>query len=181
MLGCSPTTPSALRAAIVKGLCIRKPSGCATTALESNGYGKKDSLINTAIENILGFVQAVQVEGWSPTTQRAWNNTIAQAKEGLRWGKVRGPMGSCICTLMDWGWTPLQANVWVDPAGCQWTWNFSRTLVVDAIREVLKIRFKEFLWTSRAPLHFAGPSYIPDFGAAYALRKKFRKEQDWRR
>ena len=39
VLGCSPTTASALRAAIVKGLCIRKPSGCATTALESNGCG----------------------------------------------------------------------------------------------------------------------------------------------
>ena len=79
------------------------------------------------------------------------------------------------------GLDPLQANVWVDPAGCQGTWNFSRILVVDAIREVLKIRFKEFLWANRAPLHFAGPSYIPDFGAAYGLRKKFKKEQDWRR
>ena len=53
--------------------------------------------------------------------------------------------------------------------------------MVDAIRAVLRIRFKEFLWSNRAPLHFAGPSYIPDFGAAYALRKKYRKEQDWRR
>ena len=101
VLGCSPTTGAALRAAIVKGLCIRKPSGCATTALESNGYGGKDPLVNTAIDNILGFVQAVQVEGWSPNTQRAWNKTLAEAKDGQRWGKLRGPMGSCISTLLD--------------------------------------------------------------------------------
>ena len=54
-------------------------------------------------------------------------------------------------------------------------------LVVDAIREVLKIRFKEHLCENRAPLHFAGPNYTPDFGSAYALRKRFKKEQDWRR
>ena len=65
VLGCSPTTGAALQAAIVKGLCIRKPSGCATTALESNGYGGKDPLVNAAIDNILGFVQAVQVEVWT--------------------------------------------------------------------------------------------------------------------
>ena len=103
VLGCSPTTASALRSAIVKGLCIRKPSGCATTALESNGFGAKDPLITTAIDNILGFVQAVQVEGWSPSTQLAWKNTVAWAKEGSRWGKVRGPMGACISTLLDRG------------------------------------------------------------------------------
>ena len=117
VLGCSPTAASALRSAIVKGLCIQKPSGCATTALESNGFGAKDPLITTAIDNILGFVQAVQVEGWSPSTQLAWNNTVAWAKEGSRWGKVRGPMGACISTLLDRGWTPLQANIWEDPAG----------------------------------------------------------------
>ena len=87
VLGCSPTTGAALRAAIVKGLCIRKPSGCATTALESNGYGGKDPLVNSAIDNILGFVQAVQVEGWSPNTQRAWDKTVADAKEGPAMGK----------------------------------------------------------------------------------------------
>ena len=117
VMGCSPTTGSALRAAIVKGLCIRKPSGCATTALESNGFGAKDPLVNMAIDNILGFVQAVQVEGWSPNTQRAWTKTLAEAKEGQRWSKVRGPMGSRISTLLDWGWDPIRPNVWEDPHG----------------------------------------------------------------
>ena len=83
--------------------------------------------------------------------------------------------------LLDWGWKPLRPNVWEDTLGCQWTWNFSRSLATDAIREVLKIQFKEYLWQNRTPLHFAGPDYIPDFAAAYALRKKFKKEQDWRR
>ena len=69
--GCSPTTGASLRTAFVKGVCVRKPSGCATTALETNGLSKKDPLITTAIENVIGFVQAVQVEGWSPDTQKA--------------------------------------------------------------------------------------------------------------
>ena len=54
-------------------------------------------------------------------------------------------------------------------------------MVSDAIREVLKVQFKEYLWQNKAPLHFAGPSFMPDFAAAYALRKKFKSGQDWRR
>ena len=54
-------------------------------------------------------------------------------------------------------------------------------MVSDAIRDVLKVQFKEHLWQTKAPLHFAGPSFIPDFAAAYALRKKFKSGQDWRR
>ena len=52
---------------------------------------------------------------------------------------------------------------------------------MDAIREVLRVRFKEFIWANRSPLYFAGPPYVPDFGSAYALRKKYKREQDWRR
>ena len=54
-------------------------------------------------------------------------------------------------------------------------------MVSDAIREVLRMRFREYLWHNRAPLHFAGPNYMPDFAAAYALRKKLQGGQDWRR
>ena len=43
------------------------------------------------------------------------------------------------------------------------------------------MRFKEFIWANRSPLYFAGPPYVPDFGSAYALRKKYKREQDWRR
>ena len=90
-------------------------------------------------------------------------------------------MGSRISTLLDWGWDPIRPNVWEDPQGVQWAWNFTRSMVSDAIREVLRVRFKEHLWQNRAPMHFAGPNYMPDFAAAYALRKKLKGGQDWRR
>ena len=90
-------------------------------------------------------------------------------------------MGSCISTLLDWGWDPIRPNVWEDPHGVQWSWNFNRSLVSDAIKEVLRTRFREFLWHNRAPLHVAGPSYMPDFAAAYALKKKLKGGKDWRR
>ena len=90
-------------------------------------------------------------------------------------------MGSCVSTLIDWGWEPVRPTVWEDPHGCQWSWNFSRNMVTDAIREVLKVQFKEHLWETKAALHFAGPGFIPDFAAAYALRKRLKSGQDWRR
>ena len=43
------------------------------------------------------------------------------------------------------------------------------------------MRFRQYLWHNRAHLHFAGPNYMPDFAAAYALRKKLKGGQDWRR
>ena len=103
VMGCAPTTSAALRTDFVNGVCVKKPSGCATTALETNGLGKKDPLITTAVENVLGFVQAVQVEGWSPDTQRAWNSTLKNLDWEGRWGRVQGPMASCVATLRDWG------------------------------------------------------------------------------
>lgn len=62
-IGAAPTTIQTTRASIIKGLCIRKPGGCASTSLPMYGYQWKDPLVTMMVENILGYAEAVRQEG----------------------------------------------------------------------------------------------------------------------
>jgi len=55
-LGLSPTTVLAVRAAIVDSLGVKKPGGCATTALHIHGYGAYDPLVTLRVELLSTFV-----------------------------------------------------------------------------------------------------------------------------
>ena len=48
-----------LRAAVVRGLAIKKFGGCATTALLCKGYLNRDPLLTHAIQNVTSFIETV--------------------------------------------------------------------------------------------------------------------------
>ena len=101
-------------------------------------------------------------------------------KDAVRWNSVKGPMASCIATLLDFGWTITAPNVWEDPQDVVWTLDFGDAQLCHALREVLTDRFSRRIWSKFASRHYAGVDALPDFVAHKALRKKFQGEQLWR-
>ena len=121
VLGAAPTTVMSIRTSLVKGLCIRKPAGCATTALAMHGYQAKDPLVTMMVENVTGLVEAVMQEN-RPTLihQKAFDAILISMPETHRWSHVKGPMSSAIATLLDHGWVLNSIGSWTDPSGSTW-------------------------------------------------------------
>ena len=181
VMGTSPSKAKVLRTATVKGLAIRKPAGCATVALSTSGYALKDPLLTHAIDNVMGFLEGVRTQGWSPSMIKAWNVTLDSMHKDHRWQRVAGPMASCQATLLGMGWTLEQPNRWCDPDGVLWKIQYGDPQLLSAMKEVLEVQFKKWIWKQVAAEHFAGPTEEPDFVAYYRLRREFRKSADYRR
>ena len=138
VLGAAPTTVMNIRTSLVKGLCIRTPAGCATTALTMHGYQARDPLVALMVENVSGLIEAVRQEnGPTMVHQKAFEVILASMPETHRWSHVKGPMSSAIATLLDHGWTLSNISTWTDPSGSAWSIDYKTPLIVDQVKEVL--------------------------------------------
>ena len=182
VLGAAPTTVMNVRTSLVKGLCIRKPAGCATTALATHGYQDKDPLVSMMVENVTGMVEAIRQEN-GPTLihRKAFDTILASMPESRRWSHVKGPISSAIATLLDHGWHLDSISEWTDPAGNKWGIDFAEPLIVDQVKEVLVETFGHHVWEQQAAKHFAGINVKPDLTAYFKMRKQFEREKDFRR
>ena len=163
------------RTALVKGLCIRKPGGCTTTALAMHGFGGNDPLLTMLIDNVLGFVEgAMQQRDNLRIIQRAWDKTVQAMPEAAKWATVNGPMSSAIATLTDLGWKLIDLYNWQSPDGDKWILDFTDPLLPDLLREVLQVHCSRHIWSQYASKHFAGTDALPDLTAYKKLRKALR-------
>ena len=172
VLGAAPTTILNVRTSIVKGLCIRKPGGCATTALAMNGFSDKDPLLTMTTDNIVGFIEGARQEGGiTRILQRAWDHSHKAMPSSGKWSAVNGPMSSAIATLSDLDWTLTSMDTWSDPEGSQWQLDYKDPQLPDIVKELLQVHTMAFIWKHYAAHHYAGIAVQPDF-TPYKLVKK---------
>jgi hypothetical protein len=139
-------------------------------------------LLTLSVENVVGFVEAVKMEGgYSQILQKARETTSQRMPDAAKWGSVSGPMASAIATLRDWGWSATCMTTWRDPDGYDWHLDYADPLLPEALKEVLGVHFSKRIWATLASQHFAGPSLQPDFTSYHKLRKALKKQQDWRK
>ena len=118
-------------------------------ALYMHGHSLLDPWLSHSLDNVLHFVQALLDQ---PRHQRAalaqiWEEMRDNLEKPYRWARVRGPMGSAIATLWDWGFEPTQLDCWTDPSGAVWAIDLD-SMPLSAIREVLLHHFKDHRWKS---------------------------------
>ena len=181
VLGAAPTTIHNIRTTLVKGLSIKKPGGCATTALATHGYLAKDPLLTMLVENVLGLAEAIQQEGGLTQIHKsAWDTIYCNMPQTYRWSSVKGPLSSAMATLLDLGWNLLSIEHWEDPDGNTWFLDYNDPLFISMLKEVLMELFSRHIWKSYAANHFAGLGSCPDFAAYFKLKKVFVKQGDLR-
>ena len=81
--------------------CIRKPRGCATTALATHNFAGKDPLVCMAADNVIGFVQTVEAKGrWNCILDEA----LGRLPNRIRLFAPSGPQpeGQCLQPLRPW-------------------------------------------------------------------------------
>jgi ribonuclease HI len=175
-LGAAPTTIASIRTSIVKGLCIRKPGGCATTALLMHNFHQKDPLLTMTVDNVVAMVEAIiQQAGPTLVHKQTFVELVANMPADHRWSKVCGPMSSGIATLLDMGWTLHGIDKWQDPEGVVWQLDFSDPMAVDVVKEILNSHVYRHIWGKFASKHFAGLSEQPDLTAYRSLKKSWQK------
>ena len=150
-MGTTPTVAKQLRSAFGKGLGIKKAGGCLTMALCMHGYGLMDPWIAHSLENVLHFVQAYldQPRHQMAALAQVWEKLRDSLEEPYRWARVKGPMGSAIATLWDWGFVPTQIDLWTDPTGMVWAIDYLASPMAG-IREVLLHHLQARLWKDTA-------------------------------
>lgn len=112
-VGMSPTALRKIRSATVGALGIKKPGGCATTAVAIRGYLPYDPLATLRRDVVVAFLFAVASSKLQLTLQYKWDNMVSFFCP-QRWQKVTGPADASIGTLVDVDWFPeaLHTDGW---------------------------------------------------------------------
>ena len=173
--GCSPSMAKALRSNIGRGLNIKKAGGYLNTAFHMHGYSTKDPWLSYSIDNILYYMQGLidLPAHHRLAAKQVWEH-MRDALEGkYRWAKVKGPMGSAIATLWDWGFVPIAYDQWTDPTGATWFLDYNNPCCIAVAREVLEHHFMQRMW-KMASLDQCLQRQ-PDLTAYFGLRKDYQK------
>lgn len=113
-----PAVLKGLRSTVVGALGIRKPGGCATTAMTIHGYLPYDPLVSLRTDVVVGFLEAVSKSPLKLSLQHKWDHLLLKLNVPERWRKVTGPASATIATLLDVGWMPPSLSRWKDSEDC---------------------------------------------------------------
>jgi len=156
--GIAPSVLLRVRSAVVGALSVRKPGGCASTAMKLHGYGKYDPLVTFRKEVIAEFLYAAAKSSLQMAIRKSWTKLVdvLSSRPG-RWHRVTGPVSATVATLLDMDWQPLEVDRWVDDLGQEWNLNLKDPCLIPQVVEQLAISFDRVVWKHfGSQHHFTG-------------------------
>ena len=116
----------------------RKAGGCTTTGFALAGLTTSDPWVEFPLETIVEFLIAHVNSGVKMANELAWKQKLPDMQKGARWSRVFGSLSAAMASLMDAGFETPSIHHWIDPSGAEWHIDFSESVFVPAVREVLQ-------------------------------------------
>ena len=139
VLVAAPSTTRAARTAICAPLGCRKPGGCLTTALATQGLSDKDPAVTIPLESVVDFVAGHRASDHALVTTQYWPIVVDKLVPSGRWSKVSGPLSSAIATLLGFGWQIPKINEIVSPDDVSWGLDYSAPNFMPMLKELLGV------------------------------------------
>ena len=153
---------------------------CLTTTLALAKGRRPDPGAHALADQAIAFRRICEAmpEYLRPWVARAWNRYhISLLPRHTRWGRVRGPIGATVASLLDGGWSPVAPLSWIHPNREQYLDAADPDCGDQDIRKALVDTEQARLWAGAEGHHHArGIAAGPDlFGARAALTAILRR------
>jgi hypothetical protein len=146
-LGAAPSHIQSLRRTAALATGLARKGGCTTALLHWEFGGSADPGLSTPLAQLGAWFDlwTSAAEPLRARLRRAWLRALPALRPARsRWARVRGPLGATVATLLDLGWRPIAADIWLTPAGdesCQLLGvPFARPHILQRIRETTLLR-----------------------------------------
>ena len=119
IVGVSPSQQKAARRAAILSSARAGVCPCPTTLLAWAQGPLGDPNVSIPTDQVRLWVSlwnSLPVSS-HPPTRAAWRTARQRASDAgkQKWQTAAGPISATICTLLDFGWDPVQADVWLSP------------------------------------------------------------------
>jgi ribonuclease HI len=181
-VGLAPTAILQIRRQFAAAAMIRRSGGCTTTAFALTVGPDSDPMVSIRVELLQCWLQVASTTTVQPVAlEKVWCKQAKTLAGPLRWGKVKGPMGAVIATLMDLGWQPEGPTRWGDPQGNRWQIDPRRAGVIPLVLAKIRQSCTSLVWR-KANEHYCGQGIgeAADLTALQQVRRACIKQGSWK-
>ena len=112
-MGAAPTTRKKLKGALTSATDIRRPGGCATTAIALHIDDKFNPGIAVPSAHIQTWMEVYPtLEKYHGGIEKTWTEAYRNHSANSRWGNVHGHLSGVVALLIEGGWKAEKPDVW---------------------------------------------------------------------